>query len=219
MPDRGIPARYVDAWETVSNAAARRRVAVEVRIHPGSEVEDDGTVLRGRFDLYLRNRGEAASVKVGSVETFDQAIADLATVVAKEPLPGPDALRDELRAFGRRLALIQPRDVAKPRGADVPIYRDFRDRILPLAWDNLVESVRVEALEDFVRRVGSVTIDEEIATGTQIRDLVAEARGLVAPKESGEKETGGEVAATEPEQPAEGVRPARARARRAKPTG
>lgn len=218
MPDRGIPARYVDAWETVSNAAARRRVAVEVRIHPGSEVEDDGTVLRGRFDLYLRNRGEAASVKVGSVETFDQAIADLATVVAKEPLPGPDALRDELRAFGRRLALIQPRDVAKPRGADVPIYRDFRDRILPLAWDNLVESVRVEALEDFVRRVGALSIAGASDEQT-VRDLAAEARGLVAPKESGEKETGGEVAATEPEQPAEGVRPARARARRTKPTG
>lgn len=218
MPDRGIPARYVDAWEKVSNAAARRRVAVEVRIHPGSEVEDDGTVLRGRFDLYLRNRGEAASVKVGSVETFDQAIADLATVVAKEPLPGPDALRDELRAFGRRLALIQPRDVAKPRGADVPIYRDFRDRILPLAWDNLVESVRVEALEDFVRRVGALSIAGASDEQT-VRDLAAEARGLVAPKESGEKETGGEVAATEPEQPAEGVRPARARARRTKPTG
>lgn len=218
MPDRGIPARYVDAWEKVSNAAARRRVAVEVRIHPGSEVEDDGTVLRGRFDLYLRNRGEAASVKVGSVETFDQAIADLATVVAKEPLPGPDALRDELRAFGRRLALIQPRDVAKPRGADVPIYRDFRDRILPLAWDNLVDSVRVEALEDFVRRVGALSIAGASDEQT-VRDLAAEARGLVAPKESGEKETGGEVAATEPEQPAEGVRPARARARRTKPTG
>jgi len=185
-----LPARYLEPWEDVATEAKRRRLSVFVRIREGTELVDgDDGILRGSFDLFVTGRS-GIEEKIGHAATFDQALATLREKVATFPLPGPDALREELRAFGRRLAVLTPRDVAKKSGADVPIYRIYRDRILPLAWDNLVESVRVEALEDFVRRVGDLDVGALTKTKERtdaigkVADLAAEARGLVAPKAS-----------------------------------
>ena len=176
-----LPDRYAPEWSALVDEANRRRVAVEVRLAPDTTTEDDGTTLRGTFRLLLRNRGGSEPRVIGTVGSFDQAIAKLRIAIEAEPLPGSDQLREELRAFGRRLAMLTPRDVAKKSGADVPIYRVFRDRILPLAWDNLVDSIRVDVLEDFVRRVGRM-VDDGVPD-TVVAELAAEARGLVAPLE------------------------------------
>jgi hypothetical protein len=218
--ERAVPDRYVPAWQEIVDASNRRRVAVEIRIAPGTELEDDGETLRGSFLLFLRNRGGGEPDQIGSAKTFEEAINKLGAKLGEIPLPGPDQLRIELRRFGRRLAVLSPRDVANRRkGVDLPLYRDFRDRILPLAWDNLVESVRVEALEDFVRKVGDLAPELEKVDGAphvigHWRELAAEARGLVAPKEGSD----GSDASAPPDEPEASVQPTRTRRRRAKPT-
>lgn len=184
-----LPERYRPAWARLVDQANRRRVAVEVRILETAPVEDDGTTLRGAFVGWMRDRSGGEPRKIATKETFDEILSELANAIDAEPLPGPDALRTELVAFSRRLAMLRPGDVAKKAGSDLPIYRIFRDRILPLAWDNLVDSVRVEALEDFVRRVGSVDphageLLDDGKLAVLVDGLAAEARGLVAPKEN-----------------------------------
>lgn len=179
---RELPERYASAWQSVADQASRRRVSVAVTIRKDTEVEDDGEVLRGTFDVLLTNRG-GITARIGTAKTFDQAITMLNGTLATLPLPGADALREELREHGRALVRLTPRDIPK-RGGDFPLYRAFRDRILPLAWDNLVDSVRMEALEDFVRRVGLA--DRGTAKGARntLGALAEEARALVAPEEA-----------------------------------
>lgn len=176
-----MPARYVVPWTEVSERANRRRLSVAVFIRPETSLVDDGTTLRGTFDLLLTERS-GADTKLGVAKTFEEAIEKLDQAIADRPLPGPDALREELREHGRLLGRLTPRSIPK-RGGDFPLYRHFRDVVLPLAWDNLVESVRVEALEEFVRKVGES--DRGTAKGARntLAALVEESRALVAPKE------------------------------------
>ena len=160
-------------WVAIAGEANRRRVRVEIRRGP------DAHPLRAMGT----NRGGVELERIGDFDTLEQTFGAFEAWLARQPLPGADALRSELRAFGRRRAIATPRDFAKKPGADVPLYRDFRDRILPLAWDNLVDATRVEALEDFVRRVGEAERGTEKGARNTLELLAAEARGLVAPKE------------------------------------
>lgn len=178
---RTLPDRYLPAWSSLVDQANRKRVSIAVHIREGTEIEDDGEVLRGTFDPVYTGRTGIPEL-LPTAKTFDDALLRLAGRLEAVPLPGPDALREALREHSRRLVRLRPKDVPKS-GADFPLYRDFRDVVLPLAWDNLVDSVRVEALEDFVRKVGSA--DRGTAKGARntLAALAEEARALVAPKE------------------------------------
>lgn len=173
-----LPERYLEPWRELSREANRRKVRLEVIVVGEDEpYVDEGGTLRGSFALLSQRRfGMAEHVGPG-FETFDGVIAAAKRHVATQPLPGPDALRDELTTFGKRLALAGPRDFSGKRPTQM--YVDFRDRVLPLAWDNLVDATRLEVLEDFVRRVGQTTDDPERIPVDDWRALAAEARGLV----------------------------------------
>lgn len=206
--ERVLPEAVRGRWDDLAANAARKRVRVEVRLREGTvPVETAEGDLRGSFRVWTTNRVGIES-KLAEVESFSKAIELGGEWVDAQPLLGAEALRDELRAHARRLAILTPRDLSHRRkGTDHRIYLDFRDRILPLAWDNLVAAVQVERLEDFVRKVGTLVADptgdakdEELApinVGT-LRDLVDEARGLVpAVGESGP--VGADGAAVGPE--------------------
>lgn len=171
-----LPERYVDPWREISAEANRRKIRLEVIVAEEPYVDEGGT-LRGAFGLRASRRfGNAEAVGSG-FETFDGAMQAARRYIAAQPIPGPDALREELVTFGKRLAVAGPRDFSGRRPTQM--YVDFRDRILPLAWDNLVDSTKLEVLEDFVRRVGQSTDDPERIPVDDWRALAAEARGLV----------------------------------------
>lgn len=157
-----------ERWAAIAIEARRRRLAVEIR---------DGTTSHPYGAAGKERSG--AEWDGGNFDTLDQAFRAADTWVRDHPLPGPVALRDELRDHGRKLAVLTPRALNRA-GGDFPLYRHFRDRILPLAFDNLTDAVRMEALEDAIRALlakmdtgDAPVIDLEIAT----------LRGLVGPKE------------------------------------
>lgn len=168
-------------WDTLAEEATRKRCRVEVRIKEGTSPEetDEGDLV-GAFLLFATGRG-GVSAKLGETATFGAAIETLARWVEKQPGLGADELREELKTHGRRLALLGTRDVARKAGSLPPIYLDFRDRILPLAWDNLVEAVKVERLAAFVQKVAEVDVAALPPSADPWSDLVEEARSLVAP--------------------------------------
>jgi hypothetical protein len=169
-----------ELWSGIALEARRRRLAIEVR---------DGTP-----DLPYKVIGKersGADWSGGSFVTLDEAFRVAEAWVVEHPIPGPTALRDELREHGRRLAMMTPRDLGK-KGSVGPVYRRFRDRILPLAFDNLVDSHRLESLEDAAREV--VKAYEERGHGkersTNLNLAIATLRGLVEPKAAGDPEGG-----------------------------
>lgn len=173
-----LPERYLGPWREVAADATRRRIRLEVLV-AGEDPPyvDEGGTLRGAFALISARRFGSQETVGAGFETFDGVLAAARRHVAAQPLPGPDSLREELTTFGKRLAVAGPRDFAGKRPTQM--YVDFRDRILPLAWDNLVDSTKLEVLEDFVRRVGHTTDDPERIPVDDWRALAAEARGLV----------------------------------------
>lgn len=138
-PIRPIEEAVQRRWNAIAVDARKRRVGIEVR---------DGTAAMP-YRVVGKERSEVED-DLGLFAKLDDAFLAAEAWVLERPLPGPIALRDELREHGRRLAVLTPRDVTKPRGQDFPLYRRFRDRILPLAWDNLVDSTKLEALESAV---------------------------------------------------------------------
>lgn len=171
-----------ERWASIAIEARRRRLGVEVR---------DGTVDLPYKALARERSG--VDVDLGNFATLDQAFRVLDEWVGEHPVPGPVALRDELRDHGRKLAILTPREVSR-RGGDWPLYRRFRDRILPLAFDNLVNSVRLEALEEAARATVAA-YDQRGNTKARTSDLaaaVATLRGLVEPKEEAKAEGAGE---------------------------
>ncbi len=160
-------------WDAIAIEARKRLLAIEVR---------DGTPT-----LPYRAVGRERSgieVNLGGFEKLDDAFVAAEAWILERPLPGPVALRDELREHGRRLALMTPRDVAS-RG-DFPLYRRFRDRILPLAFDNLVDATKLEALETAARDLIAATDAVPARGGKVLREgelgvAIATLRGLVEP--------------------------------------
>lgn len=71
-----------------------------------------------------------------------------------------------LRAFGRKLA---PRDPI--------LYAAFRDEVLPLAWANLVNRTRLEALEALARKVAELEESEDLDAA--LLDAVHDAKRLL----------------------------------------
>lgn len=167
-------------WNALALEARRRRLAIEIR---------DGTSTLP-YAVSAKERS-GVDVEVGAFAKLDDAMVAAEKWILDRPVPGPVALRDELREHGRRLALLTARDVVKPNGADFPIYRRFRDRILPLAWDNLVDATRMEAIEgasrDLIAAVDAAQGKKKGAGVLSSGDLgvaIATIRGLVEPKEA-----------------------------------
>lgn len=128
-------------WAGIATAARVRRLAIEIR---------DGTTSHP-YRVGGKERS-GADWDGGAFDTLDQAMTVAESWVLDHPVPGPVALRSELQDHGRKLAVLVPRDLNR-KGGDFRLYRQFRDRILPLAFDNLVDSVRLEALESGVRNL------------------------------------------------------------------
>jgi hypothetical protein len=167
-------------WASIATEARRRRLAVSIV---------DGTAEHP----YRATGKERSGADWTSVpyDTLDQAFRVAEEWVLEHPVPGPVALRDELRDMARKLAVLTPREVSRPRGQDWPLYRRFRDRILPLAFDNLVDSVALETLRDAA--LEAVTAyDQRGNSKSRSKDLalaMATLRGLVEPASEPEKES------------------------------
>jgi len=162
-------------WEEIALEARRRWLGVEVRNGTGHATYLVVGIERTKIE-----------VAVGGYATLEEALVAADAWVMEHPIPGPAALRSELQEHGRKLALLTPRQLGR---GDFPLYRHFRDRILPLAYDNLVNAVRMEALEDAIRDLlvvvdGSTPglLGEQSDFGAAIGSL----RGLVGPKEAEE---------------------------------
>lgn len=164
-------------WDAIAIDARKRRLAIEV----GTGTADNPYRVTGK-------ERSGVDVDLGLFPSLDAAFLAGEAWVLSHPLPGPTALRDELREHGRKLAMLTPRDV-QARG-DFPIYRRFRDRILPLAWDNLVDSTKLEALESAARDLVAAV---DAARGTKGAKILLEGelgvaivtlRGLVETKEA-----------------------------------
>lgn len=169
-------------WRELADEATRKRTRVEVRLKEGTSVEETAEGdLRGSFLLFATGRSGVAR-KIGETDLFGAGVDQLTKWVEAQAELGADALREELKAHGKRLALLGTRDVSRKAGQLPPIYLDFRDRILPLAWDNLVAAVTKERLEDFVRKVADAERGTEKGARNTLVALAEEARGLV-PKE------------------------------------
>lgn len=167
-------------WDALAAEATRKRTRVEVRLREGTVPEETAEGdLRGAFLLFATGRTGIAT-KIGEAELFGSAIDLLSKWVEAQADLGADVLREEIKALGRKLALLKGGNVTRRAGLPV-VYLDLRDRILPLAWDNLVEAVKVERLEDFVRKIGAL----DTSRYDQPHDLdpiVEEARALVPKK-------------------------------------
>lgn len=162
-----------ERWASIAVEARRRRLGIEIR---------DGTTERPYRVIGKERTG--VDVQVGDFGDLVEAFREAEGWVLDRPIPGPVALRDELRDHGRKLAILTPREVSR-RAGDWPLYRRFRDRILPLAFDNLVNSVRLEALEE-AGRAAVAAYDQRGNTKARTSDLaaaIATLRGLVEPKE------------------------------------
>lgn len=178
-----LPEPVKSRWDELAAAATRKRVRVEVRVKQGTSPETVEGDLRGSFLAFAQSRWAPAAEGIGDFSLFSEAVAHLATWLEGVPALGADQLREELKAHSKKLALLDPAD----RRATKKLYETFRDRVLPLAWDNLVEGIKVEAMEELLRRVGAMT--DRGATSTlelvEAYDVLAnEARALVPPKEA-----------------------------------
>ncbi len=167
-----LPEGVRSRWDELAANAVRKRTKVEVRLREGTVPEETAEGdLRGTFLLFATGR-TGLELGLGETKLFSEAIDLLASWVDDQAALGADSLREELKAHAKRLSVLDPAD----RRASKRLYVDFRDRILPLAWDNLVAAVTKERLEDFVRKLAT-----DFEAELDLRALAAEARSLVAP--------------------------------------
>jgi hypothetical protein len=182
--ERVLPEAVRSRWQRATVEANRKRVRVEVRVAEGTvPVETADGDVRGSLQVWAKGR-DSLETKLATVELFSEACAAAERWLAGIPDVGAHVLREELTRFGQRLALLTPAALAHKKGGLPPIYVEYRSRILPLAWDNLVDALKVEALEDFARRVGEADRGTEKGARNRLAELAAEARGLVPPKEA-----------------------------------
>lgn len=156
-------------WAGIATAARIRRLAIEIR---------DGSTSHPYAVAGKERSG--ADWDGGAFDTLEQAMTVAERWVLDHPVPGPVALRSELQDHARKLAILVPRDLNR-KGGDFRLYRQFRDRILPLAYDNLVDSVRLEALESAIRDLlAAVDVEPgEIERNPDFGVALATLRGLV----------------------------------------
>lgn len=174
-----LPEKYLGPWAELSRQALKRRVSLQVEYQGDAPVVEEDGSLAGTLEVYGQPRWWREREHIGTAVVFDDVLSLGRAWVESQPVPGPDQLREALRDYGRRLALSRPKDWTAARNGKPPeLLREYQDTILPLAWDNLVDYTRLEALEAFTRKVAASDVALELHPEL-VSSLSLEARKLI----------------------------------------